>query len=285
MDGFYPIFTRMSIEGYPCVGPGLFVMEDSLPGMSVFSAIAFFWMQVILCLFAPVHADGTLLDTGAEKNKVQMKKNPGEKFHDFFNDDVDYILLNMNKDLEKWSYRREMAGHWDVGQDGLYDVPTDDEQTDYVKRQAMRFFDKRLVKLFRTADRGTPFYYAGQVEKAVNFKGDVEVGEKLKFKMNIMALEQKGVLSVKGLYFDNKFEFNKMFSSDRNVNARIFKDWKKAGSYAEILFDVNDQAWEAVFEKRLPGHMSLRFKTYQPVNVSPLKKESEKVIGLHFLYM
>ena len=188
------------------------------------------------------------------------------------------VLLSMRNQVIKWQELKEYAHNWNLESTGLYFYPEQAEQTRFVEKNMLKYFDKRLSGEVKKAPEGSTLAKVGKAHKALKPSAEVGVFSKVKLKFKAQILLRQARVHLENPWVQYYFFAN----TYGDLRMHMKKDINALEMYANLDYDIDDKYWEASVSKKLYNHVYGTIISHQTPKQMMFSHESDKIIKINY---
>ena len=156
------------------------------------------------------------------------------------------ILKSMENNLARWREKEEYSKRWNLQSTGLYKYQGRRKKIGYLRKQALKYADKRLSGEIKKADQKSTLYKIGQARKVLKANLATRIyGVKVRGKVRV--LEGKTTIQVENPWVESKVE------SDRKGNAtlKVGRSISSLKIDTQVHYQIIKDRWTATLKKEL----------------------------------
>ncbi|OFZ24323.1 MAG: hypothetical protein A2381_04825 [Bdellovibrionales bacterium RIFOXYB1_FULL_37_110] len=188
------------------------------------------------------------------------------------------VLRSMKNEVMKWQEKREYAHNWNLESTGLYFYPEQAEQTRFIEKNMLKYFDKRLSGEVKKAEEGSTLAKVGKAHQALKPSAEVGVFSKVKIKFKAQILLRQARVHLENPWVQYYFFAN----SDGDLRMHMKKDFSSFETYANLDYDIDDKYWEASVSKKLYNNIYGTILSHQTPKQMMFSHESDKIIKINY---
>jgi hypothetical protein len=157
------------------------------------------------------------------------------------------ILTDTRAALENWNEKDQHAESWNLESSPMFVPVSRGDKMRYVRRQTLRYFDKKLTRETREAKEGSTLKKLDKAQKALKPSATVKVSEKAELKLKAHVLEGTADVILKNPYVQAQANVK----VNGRVNVEAIRDFKDLGVSTKINYNVNDSNYTTSLDKQL----------------------------------
>ncbi len=188
------------------------------------------------------------------------------------------VLVSMRKQVDSWDKTKQYEDDWNLEKMGLYELPSNDTQTNYLTKMMLKYVDKRISGEVKRAPKGSTLAQVGQMQKKLRPKAKIKVNNYIKLKFKARVLRGKAIMLVE----NPLMQFRTDFYLSGKINVNLNRDIKSFGLKTNIDYEVHNSRWVASVEKKLTSNISANISSHQDDSDMMFSDESDNRFQLIF---
>lgn len=216
--------------------------------------------------------------TTVRKMPAQVSQAPNW-FLNLLTNDEEGILESMENQVKSWEASEEYAKNWNLESTGMYPTVKNEDKFYYLKRNYLKYFDKKLAGEVRKADEDSGLKKVGKVQEALRPSGQIKLSKKVNLKFKAQVLQGKATVFINNPYFHWAAEFQARGSVDVTVS----KDLHELGVKTGLNYRSKDKMWEASINKQLTRSLSSTVSSAQDTHNMAFSHDSDRKVELNFI--
>lgn len=188
------------------------------------------------------------------------------------------VLQGVKRQIASWEQTEEFADDWNLKSTGRYETPSLESKKNYLAKNSLKYFDKRLSGEMKRAEEGSTLAKVGQVQKALKPQTKVEFSKNVKLRFKARVLQGKAVVKLVNPYIDS--ECNVKVSG--GMDCKVEKDFKDAGVKTKAEYVISEGRWIASVDKKISDHWSSRVSSHQSDDTMAFDDEADKRVELFY---
>ena len=188
------------------------------------------------------------------------------------------ILADTRQALENWNENNQHAESWNLDSSPMFVPVSRGDKFDYVRRQTLKYFDKKLSRETREAKQGSTLKKLDNVQKALKPTTTVKVSERSELKFKAHVLEGSADVVLKNPYVQTQA----VVKSNGKVNVEAIRDFKDLGVSTKIHYNVNDGNYTTSVDKELGKGWATRVSSMQETGNAVFSETSDSRVEFFF---
>jgi hypothetical protein len=229
----------------------------------------------------------------AEKIEVTISRAPAsavidtdiiehaEKYPHWLNrltkEDSKGVMVHMRNQIDQWERQDQYIERWNVSSHVMQAEDLENRRR-FVKRQALKYLDKRLTGELKRADSHSGLYKVAQAKKNLSPSSQINVGENMKLKFRAKVLQGKATILFKNDYFESEA----VLKASGRANVRVHKELSEMGVRTEVDLDAQAGRWRAILDKQIDENWSTRVVSDQDDKDMVFSKDADTRVELYF---
>ncbi|MBF0364267.1 MAG: hypothetical protein HQK50_01780 [Oligoflexia bacterium] len=201
-----------------------------------------------------------------DSNQFQNNDNDDSWVKKLLTPDSHGILKSMADKVDEWEAKREYHERWSHTKVEEGELPTEKEKSAFLRKNALKFLDKKLSQELKSAKKGTTAHKIGQVHQSLYPSGQLRLTQEFSLKVKTELVQGRATLLFYNPYVDWYIHFN-AYDNSRTMMF-IGKDLDPLGVRTEIQYLPLGEQVKTVVDKQLTEHMKSRYSISKPVNPS-----------------
>jgi len=194
-----------------------------------------------------------------------------------FQEDDAGIMKSMRDSVDYWEKREAYRSVWNLESSGLYQTPSDSEKSRLLKRNLLKYADKRLAGELKSAEEGSAMQAIGKVEKSLRPQSEVGLSKDIALKFKARALQGKAIVEVKNPWLDCQA------SVQLNGKVKIMtkKEFKQMGLTSGFDVNVNDSEYVAYLDQEISENIKARLSSSQSGSSNVFSNDADARIEMN----
>ncbi len=180
-------------------------------------------------------------------------------FQSLFQEDDAGIMRSMRESVDYWEKREAYRNVWNLESSGLYQTPTDSEKSGLLKRNLLKYADKRLAGELKSAEEGSTMQAIGKVEKSLRPQSEVGISKDIALKFRARALQGKAIVEVKNPWIDCQASVQ----LNGKVKVMTKKQFKDMGLTSGFDVNVSESEYVAYLDQEISENIKARLSSTQ----------------------
>lgn len=186
------------------------------------------------------------------------------------------VLISIKKQIKQWEQTEEYARNWHLASTGMFDIADTDTKVDYLKRQGLRYLDKRITGEMKNAEKGTAMATVGQVHEALRPSTNVDIAPNIRMRFKARVLQGEASMNVENPYVESKTYVR----VNGDITTELGKSFDKLGLRAQLNYRVDNGEYRALLNQRLSDHWSAEVISQQEDDKILFSKDTDQVYQL-----
>lgn len=178
-----------------------------------------------------------------------------------FAEDDAGVMRGTRDQLNSWESTEEFSKKWDLDSTNLYKTPTTEAKAKFIRKNLIRYADKRISGEVKNAEEGSTFHAVGKVEKSLRPNASVPVSKYISLKFKARVLQGKAIVEVRNPWID----CNATVSANGRTKILTKKDFNQLGTSTGVEYNVSEAQWIAFVDQEINKNIKARLSsTTQP---------------------
>ncbi len=190
------------------------------------------------------------------------------------------VLRSIKDTVNNWESKEDYIVVWNQENSGVVSIPNDDSKKNYLTKQLLKYFDKRLSGEIKHADKGSTLYNVGTVHNALKPSSKVDIAPNIKIKFKARVIQGNGAIIIENPFVKCEANFN--YRGEAEV--RVAKDIKSVDVIAETKYLVKDEHWITSISHKISSDVTGRVSSKQRMNETPANKSADKRVEVFFTH-
>ena len=192
-------------------------------------------------------------------------------------DDNQGIMNSMRVDIRRWQEQNQYLDLWGLRKTGIYPETPPEVLTARVRRDMLRYADKRLSGEVNKAEKGSNLYRVGQAQRSLSPSTQVSIFEGYSIKMQVRVIQGKSTFLFNNPYMKTYLEVTlggrREFVTEKWFN-NIFR--------AAVNYRLDQYMYFTTFDYRITPQVTASLVSQQNMQAAPYSGESDKRIQLNY---
>jgi hypothetical protein len=155
---------------------------------------------------------------------------------------------------------------------------TVEEKSRYMRRNALKYLDKRISGGLKTAPKESGLYKVARAQKKLSPKTEVKLSKNIRIKMRAKVLQGKATLRV-----DNDFvDAEAIVKASGRANVILRKDIKAIGIVTKVDFDAQSGTWSTSLGKKFDENWSTVVSSNQDDRHMAFSNQADSRVEVQF---
>lgn len=197
-----------------------------------------------------------------------------------FSPDESGVLNSMAMEVEKWRQKEEYVKSWKVPPTEQYRLVSYDEKIRFLRRNALKYLDRRIVQEIKSAKKGTPMHTIGEAQKSLSPDSNVEFSGNFSMKIKAELLLGKATLVLNNPYLD--WHVNFYAYSNSRVVVHVGRELSSVGLQTGIDYSTRNDELLTTIDKRISEYLFSRISLIKRQDCTNTLTNSDQKI--EFIY-
>jgi hypothetical protein len=184
------------------------------------------------------------------------------------------VLSRIGSTFADWNQRREYARLWNLESTGYHGTPDEQYRESYLKKQFLRYLDKRVTGGIKRSSRDSGLYQIARVQNALRPNTEASISKNIKLKFRAKVLRGRVTMKVENPWVD--------YSTNFTVSGEIDMWLRKKIEVIDVTASFNYRPLENMFvaeiERPLSENILARLSSRQPASGEKINN------SLHLMY-
>jgi hypothetical protein len=194
-------------------------------------------------------------------------------------DDNQGIMNAMRVDIRRWQEQGMYLDLWGLRKTGIYPETPPEVLTARVRRDMLRYADKRISGEVNKAEKGSNLYRVGQAQKTLSPSTQVSIFEGYSIKMQVRVIQGKTTFLFNNPYMKTYMEVT-LGGRREFVTEKWFFDIFRAA----VNYRFDQSMYFTTFDYRITPQITASVVSQQNIQAAPYSGESDKRIQLNYFF-
>lgn len=184
------------------------------------------------------------------------------------------VLSRLGSTFAIWNERREYARLWNLESTGYHESPDEEYRENYLKRQFLRYIDKRVTGGIKRSSRDSGLYQIARVQEALRPNTEASISKNIKLKFRAKVLRGRITMRVENPWVD----YSTDFTVTGDVEMWLRKKIDVIDATASFNYRPLEEMFVAELERPISENIVARLSARQPASGQKINN------SLHLMY-